>query len=934
MAEEVLSLVARVSLDDNNFKNGLKNVQSQAKNLTNNLKDVFSGIGNTLKNIGDTMSSWGKTISIGITAPITALGVATAKTSIDFLKLKENTRTAFKVLLGSAEEAEKMLNDLYTFAKTTPFSYDTYLQAGKQLVAMGVAAKDTIPYLDGITNAAIATGAGQEGITTLSEAIGRMSSKGKIQLEELNRMIELGVPAVKILGNAYGVTEQEIYDMMSSSELLANEALPKLLDGMNNGTNGVNGMTAAYGGLAGEMKGTLAGALDSLRSKFRNMSVEMWNSEEAYPVLQEVIRSFTKTLEVLPKVFVSLTKAVVPVLTVVNEKLQAFGEYLDNANPKQLEAIGKAILSLAAAEPVLIVIGKLTSALGSLFSVVSSIAGALPTIGSTLSAVASVGFSPILAVVSAVIGVFVFLREEWDKVIATFTGWIEKTGILQSFQNLWEQIQNVWEKLGGLKDLFYIVGGVIVASLIPVITSIMGAFNGLVKSLDSIIKIIGGVIDVLAGVGQVLLGVFTLDSEKILGGFSTLWQGIKDIFIGAVESILGYISGYFEGIWSFISSLLESIGLSQWLTDTWNNITSWLANIWNNISQWFTNIFNGIQNFFTAIGQYITVGFMLIGTVISTLAQIILLPFMMIWENCKQYVFNAFNTISSFLINIWNSILVSLMPILQNISNFFINTWNTIKINVTNTLNSIWSVIQSVFSSISGFLTSIFNNILSTTTSVWNSIKNSISSVINSIWSTIHNIFNNIKNFIVNTWNSVKSTTTSIWNSIKNAITQPIQNAFNSVKNLIDRMKNLFNFSWSLPKLKLPHFRVSGSFSLNPPSVPSFGIDWYKKGAILNEPTIFGINPFKGNLMVAGEAGAEAIAPIDTLQDYVKQAVSDSTNSKLNSLITAIFELLKQYLPNISNQKLVLDTGVIVGELSPHIDDNLGNLNILKMRGN
>lgn len=934
MAEEVLSLVARVSLDDNNFKNGLKNVQSQAKNLTNNLKDVFSGIGNTLKNIGSTMSSWGKTLSIGITAPITALGVATAKTSIDFLKLKENTRTAFKVLLGSAEEAEKMLNDLYTFAKTTPFSYDTYLQAGKQLVAMGVAAKDTIPYLDGITNAAIATGAGQEGITTLSEAIGRMSSKGKIQLEELNRMIELGVPAVKILGNAYGVTEQEIYDMMSSSELLANEALPKLLDGMNNGTNGVNGMTAAYGGLAGEMKGTLAGALDSLRSKFRNMSVEMWNSEEAYPVLQEVIRSFTKTLEVLPKVFVSLTKAVVPVLTVVNEKLQAFGEYLDNANPKQLEAIGKAILSLAVAGPVLIVIGKLTSALGSLFSVVSSIAGALPTIGSTLSAVASVGFAPILAVVSAVIGVFVFLREEWDKVIATFTGWIEKTGILQSFQNLWEQIQNVWEKLGGLKDLFYIVGGVIVASLIPVITSIMGAFNGLVKSLDSIIKIIGGVIDVLAGVGQVLLGIFTFDSQKILSGFSTLWQGIKDIFIGAIEGIWNLISGYFEGVWSFISSLLESIGLSQWLTDTWNNITSWLANIWNNISQWFTNIFNGIQNFFTTIGQYITVGFTLIGTAISTLAQIILLPFMMIWENCKQYVFNAFNTISNFLINIWNSILVSLMPILQNISNFFINTWNTIKINVTNTLNSTWSIIQNIFSSISGFLASIFNNILSTTTSVWNSIKNFISSVINSIWSTIHNIFNNIKNFIVNTWNSVKSTTTSIWNSIKNAITQPIQNAFNAVKGLIDRMKGLFNFSWSLPKLKLPHFRVSGSFSLNPPSVPSFGIDWYKKGAILNEPTIFGINPFSGNLMAGGEAGAEAIAPIDTLQDYVKQAVSESENNNtLNSLITAIFELLKQYLPSISNQKLMLDTGTIVGELSPYIDYSLGNMNALKQRG-
>ncbi len=228
----------------------------------------------------------------------------------------------------------------------------------------------------------------------------------------------------------------------------------------------------------------------------------------------------------------------------------------------------------------------------------------------------------------------------------------------------------------------------------------------------------------------------------------------------------------------------------------------------------------------------------------------------------------------------------------------------------------------------------MFNSILSTAINIWNSIKSTISNAINSVWSTIQNTFNNIKNFIANTFNNVKSTVTNIWNSIKNAITEPIQNAFNSVKNLIDRMKGLFNFSWSLPKIKLPHFSISGSFSLNPPSVPRLGIEWYKKGAILNYPTVFGINPFNNNLMIGGEAGAEAIAPIDTLQEYVKQAVNESENNTLNLLITKIFDLLKQYLPNISNQKLVLDTGAIVGELSPYIDYNLGNINALKIRGN
>lgn len=87
----------------------------------------------------------------------------------------------------------------------------------------------------------------------------------------------------------------------------------------------------------------------------------------------------------------------------------------------------------------------------------------------------------------------------------------------------------------------------------------------------------------------------------------------------------------------------------------------------------------------------------------------------------------------------------------------------------------------------------------------------------------------------------------------------------------IEKIKGLFDFQWSFPQLKLPHFSISGSFSLKPPSVPSIGIDWYANGAVLKAPTIFGMNG--NNAMGGGEAGPEAIAPIDVLQDYVSDAV-------------------------------------------------------------
>lgn len=88
----------------------------------------------------------------------------------------------------------------------------------------------------------------------------------------------------------------------------------------------------------------------------------------------------------------------------------------------------------------------------------------------------------------------------------------------------------------------------------------------------------------------------------------------------------------------------------------------------------------------------------------------------------------------------------------------------------------------------------------------------------------------------------------------------------------IEKIKSLFNFEWKFPDLKMPHFSISGSFSFNPPSVPSIGVQWYAKGAVLNAPTLFGIN---GNqLMGGGEAGAEAVLPISVLEEYISNSMN------------------------------------------------------------
>lgn len=151
----------------------------------------------------------------------------------------------------------------------------------------------------------------------------------------------------------------------------------------------------------------------------------------------------------------------------------------------------------------------------------------------------------------------------------------------------------------------------------------------------------------------------------------------------------------------------------------------------------------------------------------------------------------------------------------------------------------------------------------------------------------VRNKVEEFKTTIHEGFETAKSNVLATFDSIKSGITEKIDAAREKVHEAIETIKSFFDFKWELPPLKLPHISISGKFSLNPPSVPHFGIEWYKKGGIMTDPTMFGFNPMSGKAMVGGEAGAEAIAPIDTLKQYVTEAVSGQ-NQKVESILEKI----------------------------------------------
>ena len=137
--------------------------------------------------------------------------------------------------------------------------------------------------------------------------------------------------------------------------------------------------------------------------------------------------------------------------------------------------------------------------------------------------------------------------------------------------------------------------------------------------------------------------------------------------------------------------------------------------------------------------------------------------------------------------------------------------------------------------------------------------------------------FNNLKEGIANRVEAIKSSVAEKFNAIKQKILTPIQNARDKVKEMIDKIRSFFNFTWSLPKLKMPHLKITGEFSISPPKVPKFSVDWYARGGVFDKPTLFTSGGRLGGL---GEAGAEAIVPLENNTQWLDK-IADRLSDKL-----------------------------------------------------
>ena len=491
------------------------------------------------------------------------------------------------------------------------------------------------------------------------------------------------------------------------------------------------------------------------------------------------------------------------------------------------------------------------------------------------------------------------------------------------FEGVFQQISNILnEALDILTGLFDIFAGIFTGDWDMVWQGVQEVFGAV---WDFVVATFENWISTFTSLADTVLGWFGTDWETVWTNvktfFSDTWNTISSFFSGILTGIKTFFTDTWNAIVSFFSGILSGIYSS--VTGTMTEIHDTFTNIWDSITGFLSGAWETIKNI-------VTVGIMAVKEIISAAFQIITLPFRFIWENCKDTVLSIWETIKSVIGEKIDAVKEKITTVTTAISNVASAAWNAIsstasslwegikgtigsKIDaakekvstatstitsvassawssVSSTASSLWSTISSTVSSkisaassavssatstITSVASSAWSSVSSAASSKWESVRSTISSKLSSAQSTVSSLMSGITSTMSSGLSSALSTVSGKFSSIYSTISSKMSAARDAVGNAISALKSKFNFSWSLPHLKLPHVSISGSFSINPPSVPHFGISWYKDGGILTRPTIFGAAG--NNLLAGGEAGAEAVVPLATLWD------------KLETMITSVF---------------------------------------------
>lgn len=890
----------------------LRRLQEEAASTSVALSKIDQA-GKKMEAFGDSVTSAGQKIMPASMA-VAGLGAAAVKTATDF---DEGMSKVAAISGATGDDLDALRDKAREMGAKTKFSATEAAAAMEYMAMAGWKTEDMLGGIEGIMNLAAASG---EDLATTSDIVtdaltafgmsaddsahfadilAAASSNANTNVSMMGETFKYCAPIAGALGFSAEDTAQAI-GLMANAGIKGSQAGTALRTIMNNLAGEVKITGKALGevtiattntdGSMRELSDILAdcrGAFSQLSESEKAQAAEALvgkNAMSGFLALMNAgdadVEKLANSIDHCSDTFVkTVDGAIIPMSQALEEGIDWIEEY--NGVSEQMAAVmqdnlgGQMTILKSQIQELAISFGEmLMPAIRAIVSRIQAFVDKLNNMSeSQRKAVLTIGL-----IIAALGPLLVILGTVISKVGAAMQGFVKLATGVKKLGVAVKTGTGVFGKLGAA------LGGISgpVLAIVAVIAILVAAFKHLWDTNEefrnAITAIWNGIVGKIQAFCQGIvdrLNALGFEFGSIVDVMKTLWDGLCQFLAPVFEAAFSVVSTVLGSVLDVITGLLDVfIGL---FTGNWSQL-------WDGVKEIFSGVWDAITGLFdTALN------------LLKSLAETVFGWFGGTWKS-------VWTGIKTFFETIWGGI-----------TTFFSNVWNSIVSTVTAQINAVKTVV-----------TTVFNAIKTTATTIWNGIKTAISTAVDGIKSKVSSAFESVKRTATSLFNGIKSTATSVWNGIKTAIVTPIEAARDKIRSALNAVSGFFSgLKLQLPHIKLPHFRVSGTLSISPPSVPHLSIDWYKEGGIMTKPTVFGMNG--SALMAGGEAGSEAILP---LSGFYKQLEAMLTE-KLN------MHNVEKYLAVIaanSGKGIYLDDGTLVGRLLPAIDSGLGHTQKLNAR--
>ena len=893
---------------------GLNGVSDVNKDLDNTTDHADS----TASKIGSAFSKMGKVALIGIGAAATGVGALTGlavKAYADYEQLTGGVETLFK---GSAKTVMKYAENAW---QTSGLSANEYMEQATSFSA------SLLQSLSGDTEAAAKVT--EMAIIDMADNANKMGTSMEAIQNAYQGFSKQNYTMLDNLKLGYGGTKEEMQRLLEDAQKIS--GVEYNIDNLNDVYHAIHviqGELGITGTTAKEAATTIQGSAAAMKSAWANVIIGMADDTQDFDkLIKNLVKSVgTFAKNIIPRIKIALKGVANLIKELAPIIIAELPGLIESILPGMLEAVSSIVESISEVLPGLIDVivqtiidqapALLTAGLNMILQLgkgfVKSIPKLIPGVISMVKSLATWISQNVNLIVEGAISLILALGEALvnpENIETLFNAAVEIVMALAGA--IIENAPKFVEAFLGLFDVF--------GELSPIIKGAVAAFAAF-KAAMAIGDVISAVKTAFVGLNAVMaanpIGLIVTAIGALVGAFIYLWnncEGFREFWINLWENIkiiVADVVAWFGTAWDNVIA---------WFKETWNNVSSFFSGLWETIKTTVSDAVNTVSEVittvFTTIWAYMVLVWNSIKTTITN-----------VWDGIKTAVSNAVESVKTTVSNAWNSIKTTTSTVWNTIKRSISNVWSTIKTSVSTAIETVKTTVSNVW-----------NGIRTTTSTVWNSIKTAVVTPIRSAKTTVSSIIETLKTSISAKFNSVWSTVTTVWENIKSAITSPIESAKETIGNVIDSIKGFLNFEWEFPKLKMPHFTVKGS--ANPldwfsQGVPKLTVEWYAKGGILDQPTIFGVNGATGKLMAGGEAGKEAVAPISTLQTYVSEAVR-SELGMMESYISRLMQTVDKYLPELAGKdyNLVLDTGELVAATAGAMNSEIGSIYRRNERG-